>query len=140
MKYILFISTILFPVFAFVLNHDFFSAVILIVWLVLLIPLDIVTVIDRYRTTDKDNILTKQGLLLTKVLILCLGLCSIIIGASIIVWVLYNIFIERLPEYSGPRTICGGFGIGPSLCAYGMYLLRLAFNRGRSKTANKING
>jgi len=55
------------------------------------------------------------------------GLLSIILGLSIIGWVLYNSFVETQPEYSGGFLT---FGIGPTLVLVGAYWLRTAFTRG----------
>jgi hypothetical protein len=58
------------------------------------------------------------------------GLCALLVGMGIIAWVLYNSFIERLPQYSG------GFltlGIGPILIFFGVACLRQAFTRGTAK-------
>lgn len=55
-----------------------------------------------------------------------LGLVSILFGSAIVVWVIYNSFVERQPQYSG------GFltlGIGPALALAGWYWLRQAFSR-----------
>ena len=55
-----------------------------------------------------------------------LGLTSIVIGGAIICWVLYNTFIERLPQYTGGFLT---FGIGPALLAVGAGWLFYAFRR-----------
>ncbi len=52
------------------------------------------------------------------------GIISICIGLALICWVLYNSFVERLPEYSG------GFltlGIGPLLISGGVGWLVYSF-------------
>lgn len=55
-----------------------------------------------------------------------LGITSVLIGLSIIGWVLYNSLIETQPQYSG------GFltlGVGPALVIIGLYWARVAFKR-----------
>lgn len=52
------------------------------------------------------------------------GLLCVLAGLSIIVWVLYNTFVERQPEYSGSLL---SFGLGPVLCLFGMSWLVSAF-------------
>ena len=51
------------------------------------------------------------------------GLIACFFGASIIVWCLYNVFIQSLPQNTGPSNILellvGGFGIGPLLITCG---------------------
>ena len=55
-----------------------------------------------------------------------LGLTSIVLGGAIICWVLYNTFVERLPQYTGGFLT---FGIGPALVAVGSVWLFYAFRR-----------
>jgi len=57
-----------------------------------------------------------------------LGLVAFGIGAAIVVWVLYNTFVEREPQYSG-RFLT--FGIGPALMLAGVYWVRQAFKQDR---------
>jgi protein-S-isoprenylcysteine O-methyltransferase Ste14 len=54
------------------------------------------------------------------------GIAAIICGLAIVVWVLYNSFVERQPEYSGGLLT---FGLGPALTAFGWFWLRQAFSR-----------
>lgn len=59
---------------------------------------------------------------------------AIIIGASIIAWVLYNEFVERLPEYERP-PLAGPLGLGPVMIGvgilWGRQCLRYFADRGR---------
>jgi hypothetical protein len=53
--------------------------------------------------------------------VLCAG-----VGSVIVIWVLYNTFVERQPQYNG------GFltlGIGPTLILFGLGWLSTAFRR-----------
>ena len=54
------------------------------------------------------------------------GMISIIIGVSLVIWVLYNTFIETQPEYTGGILT---FGVAPGLILFGVYWLRVAFTR-----------
>jgi hypothetical protein len=58
---------------------------------------------------------------------LLLGIISLIIGAAIILWALYNVFVERLEGYSGPESplalLLGGFGLAGLLFKYGWHSL-----------------
>jgi len=50
------------------------------------------------------------------------GLFSILalaIGSGIIVWVLYNELVERLPQYQRPPLV-GTFGIAPAMILVGL--------------------
>ena len=51
------------------------------------------------------------------------GILSTGIGIAIVLWALYNFFIERQPEFSGPEYF-GGFGLGPALVVFGVYTLK----------------
>ncbi len=52
---------------------------------------------------------------------LTFGLLAIAIGVSIVAWVVYNVLIERQPEYSGAFL---GLGLGPGLLCFGLLLLK----------------
>lgn len=54
---------------------------------------------------------------------LVFGLLAVMIGLSIIMWVLYNHVVERQPEFTGPRFF-GGFGIALPMLSVGIYWLR----------------
>ncbi len=56
---------------------------------------------------------------------LVMGATSCLIGATIILWVLYNHLIQRLPEFR-PAPLIGAFGIGPVLCIVGVQWIRKA--------------
>ena len=61
------------------------------------------------------------------------GLTSFLIGFSLAIWVLYNTFVEKPPEYSGGFLT---FGIAPALILFGLAALKSIF----SKKRNKANG
>jgi hypothetical protein len=48
------------------------------------------------------------------------SLLAVLIGSSIILWVLYNEFVHRLPEYQR-LPWAGPFGIAPSMIGIGIY-------------------
>jgi hypothetical protein len=54
---------------------------------------------------------------------LMLGVLAIVIGASIILWVCFNEFVHRLPQYPGTRW-WEPLGIAPALLGVGFYWLR----------------
>ena len=54
---------------------------------------------------------------------LVFGLLGVLFGTAIIIWVLYNYLVERLPEFSGPRVF-GGFGAAVPMLTFGIYWLR----------------
>ena len=51
------------------------------------------------------------------------GLLAISIGIVLILWILYNILIERQLEFSMPMLF-SGFGLGPSMLIFGLYCLK----------------
>jgi hypothetical protein len=51
------------------------------------------------------------------------GVLAIIAGVAIIMWVCYNEFVERLPQYKGFHW-WEPFGIAPALVSTGWYWLR----------------
>ncbi|HEX8834266.1 MAG TPA: hypothetical protein VF719_08695 [Abditibacteriaceae bacterium] len=120
------------PPVAIVLNHDVISAVLMIVWTTLIIPLCILHAIDYLRaSTFEDHSLILRTLV--KVPIALLGLLSFIMGAAIVVWCLYNICVQRLPGYTGPKDVVdlflGRFGIASILVSFGWYLIQLSIGR-----------
>lgn len=54
------------------------------------------------------------------------GLVCAVAGTGIVVWVLYNIFVQRQPEFTGGFL---SFGIGPALILFGLGWLITAFRR-----------
>jgi hypothetical protein len=54
---------------------------------------------------------------------LVFGLLGVLFGAAIIIWVVYNYLVKRLPEFSGPRVF-GGFGAAVPMLTVGIYWLR----------------
>jgi hypothetical protein len=59
-----------------------------------------------------------------------LSILALLIGSTIIVWVLYNEFVQRQPGFQRGGT---GFGVGPIMVTYGLYWGRqaLAYVRGQ---------
>ncbi|WP_299948308.1 hypothetical protein [uncultured Microbulbifer sp.] len=57
-----------------------------------------------------------------------IGLASLGIGVGIVIWVLYNSFIERQEEYTGGFM---SLGMSPMFIGFGLLLLVSAFKRSR---------
>jgi len=68
----------------------------------------------------------------TAFLKLIFALLALLMGISIILWVVYNEFIHRLPEYERPPFL-GTFGIAPVMIAVGFYWARGALKEFRKK-------
>jgi hypothetical protein len=89
-------------------------------------PISVVLYLDYLRAqsqTPERADSNAFGSLLLRLPAVLFGSLSILIGATIILWVLYNTFISRLPQYTGP-SLFAGFGIGPALIAFGLKLVR----------------
>lgn len=65
---------------------------------------------------------------------LLFGLLAVGIGLALAVWVLYNTFIERQPEYSGPS----GWFIIPAMLLFGLNKLRLLFASPTTPTTSTL--
>jgi hypothetical protein len=60
------------------------------------------------------------------------SLLAVLIGCSIILWVLYNELIHRLPEYQRP-PLAGTFGIAPTMIGIGLYWGRQVIHQLRAQ-------
>ena len=60
------------------------------------------------------------------------GFLAILFGAGIIIWVLYNEFIEKQAQYERPPLI-GAFGVGPVLCGVGFLWIRKPFLKSKQE-------
>jgi hypothetical protein len=107
------------------------GAVLGIVYIFLLIPFGIVRMIDFYRTNEGTTFLGRIFNALFRVPLALFAFVCLIAGAAIIGWVLYNVFVERQKEYSGPRLVFGwgSFGVGVPLVLYGWFTLRSVARR-----------
>jgi len=54
------------------------------------------------------------------------ALLALLIGSSVIVWILYNELVERQPEYVRP-PLAGPLGIAPLMLFFGWHWGRDAF-------------
>lgn len=101
---------------------------------IVLFPILVLSIIDALGFLKSSPEETVFGRLLAVVLSIpafLLGLGTFAIGASIILWVLYNIFVERQPEYTGPGILLGvaSFGMGGPIAALGIWWMILAVKR-----------
>ena len=60
------------------------------------------------------------------------SILAIGIGSSIIVWIIYNEFIHRLPDYERPPLV-GFFGIAPAMIGFGVYWAKQVIEQLRGK-------
>ncbi len=119
------------PVAASMIPNETARSVLGIIYILLLIPFGIVKTIEYYRTNEGTTRLSRIFNTLFRVPLALFGLVCLLAGLSLIGWVLYNVFIKRLKEYSGPRFVMGlgSFGFGVPLVLYGWYTLRSVFRR-----------
>jgi len=54
---------------------------------------------------------------------LVFGSLAVLFGSAIVLWVLYNYLVKRLPEFSGPKMF-SGFGLGLPMLSAGILWLR----------------
>jgi hypothetical protein len=119
------------PVVAASVANEGAKAVIGIAYIFLLIPFGILRLIDFYRTNDGTTAFSRAFNFLFRVPLALFGFVCFGAGVAIIVWVLYNVFVERQKEYSGPRFVLdlGSFGVGVPLLLYGWFTLRSVLRR-----------
>jgi len=114
------------PVLASKVSNQTVRTVLGIAYIILLIPFGILRMIDFYRTNDGTTLPSRVFDALFRVPLALFGLVCFMAGIAIIGWVLYNVFVERQSEYSGPHLIfgLGSFGVGVPLVLYGWFTLR----------------
>ena len=119
------------PVAALIVHETTGNVVLGLIYMFLIIPMGILQAIDFYRTNDGTTAFSRVFNALFRVPIALFGLVCGLVGITIIGWVLYNIFVERQKEYSGPSFVfgLGSFGVGVPLIIFGWFALRSAFKR-----------
>jgi hypothetical protein len=119
------------PVVASMVKNETVASVLGIVYIFLLIPFGILRMIDFYRTNDGTTVLSRVFNILFRVPLALFGAVCLVAGVAIIGWVLYNVFVDRRKEYSGPGFVfgLGSFGVGVPLVLYGWFTLRSAVRR-----------
>jgi len=107
-------------------KEDNFLLIFALIILFIAFPVFIVSLIDLSRYIRKLNSHSRPIKVLNIFLTIpeiLFGVISIIIGIMVIIWVLYNSFIERQDTYSGSVYFVG-FGLAIPLITFGKYLLR----------------
>lgn len=132
------ISIILVPV----VGHNFNDYVGYLLFVIFVIELPIVVVMSRdvlfrLNTSENDNVPFRLAVrTLASIPSFVFGATSVFIGLAIVGWVLYNVFIETLPAYTG-HMLLPSLGIGPILVYWGYSTLKSIF--GFEEKINKYN-
>jgi hypothetical protein len=108
------------------------SGYFLMMWLIAF-PLLVLYLMDysrELRSAPNPSWTVRVLALLMSVPQALFGLLTLTFGVAMILWVLYNSFIERQPEYSGGFLT---FGIGPICILVGGGWILDAFRKGRGE-------
>jgi amino acid transporter len=105
------------------LRPDWLASVGCILALFIGAPISIVLYLDYARTRAADAVELTSTTRALGTPIAMLGLASLAIGLGIMGWVLFNVFIEHQPSYTGKAWL-PSFGIGPVLVVFGWRRLR----------------
>jgi hypothetical protein len=112
---------------------------LILIWLPLMI-LGVFDRIDKIEWGKNRSTLSAMTRILLATPKALLGLVSILFGVAMIVWVFYNVFVERQPSYTGPDSVysLSPFGIGPTLIFVGWYWLASAFKKNEKNVDEKL--
>jgi predicted permease len=124
------------PVVAVLANNEGLKSVLIIGCIYLVIPFGILVLIDFYRSNDGTTLSSRAFNVLFRVPLALLGLICLVVGVTIVGWVLYNVFIERQDEYTGFVVGLGSFSVGVALAIYGWDTLRSLIRRKEDKDPN----
>jgi hypothetical protein len=100
------------PVVASMVRNQTVASVLGIIYILLLISFGILRMIDFYRTNAGTTVLSRVFNVLFRLPLALFGFVCLVVGAAIIGSVLYNVFVERQNEYSGPRFVLGLGSLG----------------------------
>jgi hypothetical protein len=110
------------------LRPEWAATVGCLVALFLGVPLTILFYVDFVRARAAASPTVTRSTRALAAPIALFGLISLAIGLALIGWVLYNVFVERMPSYRSD-TWLPSFGIGPLLVLFGWRQLRRPFSR-----------
>jgi hypothetical protein len=111
-----------------VLGHKAHEVVGYLIFFVFVVLLPILALTGKdalvyLSENSKENQYLSIGVkVIAGVPVIIFGALSLIIGISIIIWVIFNLFVERLPEFTG--GMFSGLGIGPALIYFGISSLK----------------
>lgn len=117
---------ILLPVLAVIARNKIISSIFAIAW-ILLIPVCTMYSINWYKAGGSH--LSQLEWTILKIPIALFGMIATFLGAAIILWVFYGIFVEQQLNHTDNFVIFGGIGTGTTLIVFGVYLVRLAITK-----------
>jgi len=84
---------------------------------------------------ERPRLAQRLALVPARLVVGLLGAAGVLIGVGIAVWVGYNVFVERQPEFRGDPFSLQPLGIAPLLVIVGVSFLRSAFGRSDTNEA-----
>jgi len=111
---------------------DLIEMVLAITWILLGIPIGILSVLDWYRKPNASGGRAHWARNAMRIPILLFGILSVLIGASVLAWVGYKVFWQRQPAFQWTGALHAQFGF----IAFGLYLIRSALARQQSASVD----
>ena len=107
------------------------TVVLGLIYMLIVMPIGILQLIDFYRSNNGNTTFSRAFNVLFRAPLALFGLVCLVTGVTIVGWILYNVFIERQKEYTGPKSVWGfgSFGLGIPLILFGWSTLRLVVRR-----------
>lgn len=109
-------------------SSEVVQTVFVILALFLGLPFLIVTAVDlmvELKADPRRGLVRRLAIAALSVPVGLLGLTSVLFGAVILLWLAYNLFVERQPQF-GHWSPLQPLGIAPALIAFGVLCLRRA--------------
>lgn len=100
----------------------FLATVAALVWIFVSIPVAILVALDWFRETAPTRRSQRALRHALRVPILLLGVTACLIGASVVVWVAYNLLWQRQPQFREGSSLSLMVG----MIGFGWYLIRTA--------------
>lgn len=107
-------------------DQDAVSPILAILAILVGVPMIIVSYLDYVRSRRARELAAGSSRVVTRVLstpVVLLGVVSLAFGLAMVVWVLYNLLIERQPQFS-QATFLPTLGVGPVLIVFGIQCMR----------------
>jgi Zn-dependent protease with chaperone function len=120
------------PILFFATNIDIIKTITIIFWTAIILPLCIVQSIDYIQEESKEGSSRKRFVQdILRMPIGCFGVLSFLIGLLIFLFGLYNLFIKRLPEFTG--DFFGIFTTAFGFLSFGISTIGIAVKKNSTK-------